>query len=294
MDKIQDILNKIYTNEQYMLYFYIVLGSIALLLILLIIITSIKVKKNNKKQVAVSNEIVNSKDETATVLPDSQILKDAKKEEVIKAEPIIETPIVNEIKPIEEPIIKEPIKEEIVKPIVTNEEPSMPSFMFNREDKEEVKFNQLDYQNDLFKEDREDDKPKFIPNMEKPTVPIFPEDIPVFKDPKPLSNDGSKSISELLQEEVKPEPLNDINFANLNESKESEEFDLPKPKAVSEVVKESPKQINPEDIKSRLANLKNLKQNNNSELDDIMKSVGLDDTKSMVALNSEENKILGR
>ena len=49
LDKLNNVLDKLYTNQESMIYFYIALGALAAILILLIIITSIKSRKHKRK-----------------------------------------------------------------------------------------------------------------------------------------------------------------------------------------------------------------------------------------------------
>ena len=48
MDKLRNILDTIYNTEHGMLYFYLILGAIALIFVVLIIITIVKAKKEDK------------------------------------------------------------------------------------------------------------------------------------------------------------------------------------------------------------------------------------------------------
>lgn len=135
LDKLNNILDKLYTNQESMIYFYIALGALAAILILLIIITSIRIKKTQKKidksdevlvETGTSKEVTPEiKTEPTEVKPEASEL--VKEEPQIIEEPVVEQPIIepapliednpievqteNTIEPITEPVV-ETIKEE--------------------------------------------------------------------------------------------------------------------------------------------------------------------------------------
>lgn len=109
LDKLNNVLDKLYTNQESMIYFYIALGAIAAILILLIIITSIRIKKTQKK-INKSDEVV-----VETGTPKTEETPEVKLEttEVKKEEPVVAEPVITEV-PTTEPI-KEWIEYEIWK-----------------------------------------------------------------------------------------------------------------------------------------------------------------------------------
>lgn len=157
LDKLNNVLDKLYTNQESMIYFYIALGAIAAILILLIIITSIRIKKTQKK-IAKSDEVLvetgtpkevtpEIKTEPTEVKPEPTEL--VKEESQIIEEPVVEQPIIepaplvedtpvevqteNTIEPITQPVV-ETIKEE---PIIEElPEMELPKINENKESDE--------------------------------------------------------------------------------------------------------------------------------------------------------------
>ena len=115
LDKLNNILDKLYTNQESMIYFYIALGALAAILILLIIITSIRIKKTQKK-IAKSDEVlvetVTPKEVTPEIKTEPTEVK-TEPSELVKEEPqIIEKPVV------EQPIMDEPVYKSEPAPLV--------------------------------------------------------------------------------------------------------------------------------------------------------------------------------
>jgi len=119
LDKLNNVLDKLYTNQESMIYFYIALGALAAILILLIIITSIRIKKTQKK-INKSDEVV-----VETGTPKTEETPEVKLEtaEVKKEEPVV--PVTEELPEIELPKITETSEDEISKLINSNEEPEV-------------------------------------------------------------------------------------------------------------------------------------------------------------------------
>lgn len=94
MEKLKNILDSIYSSEHGMLYFYIVLGVIALIFVVLIIITIIKAKKEDKK-----TEEINNKPEVTTATEEKEEPKEESKQEIKEEEPeyFSETQIFNKV-----------------------------------------------------------------------------------------------------------------------------------------------------------------------------------------------------
>ena len=115
LDKLNNILDKLYTNQESMIYFYIALGALAAILILLIIITSIRIKKTQKK-IAKSDEVLVETGTPKEVTPEIKTEPTEVKpepNELIKEEPqIIEEPVV------EQPIMDEPVYKSAPAPLV--------------------------------------------------------------------------------------------------------------------------------------------------------------------------------
>lgn len=88
MDKLRNILDTIYNTEHGMLYFYLILGVIALIFVVLIIITIVKAKKEDKilQEVEKNNPALKSEPQEEVKEPVKVELKEESKEE-IKEEP---------------------------------------------------------------------------------------------------------------------------------------------------------------------------------------------------------------
>ena len=115
LDKLNNILDKLYTNQESMIYFYIALGALAAILILLIIITSIRIKKTQKK-IAKSDEVLVETGTPKEVTPEIKTEPTEVKpesSELVKEEPqIIEEPVV------EQPLMDEPVYKSEPAPLV--------------------------------------------------------------------------------------------------------------------------------------------------------------------------------
>lgn len=201
LDKLNNILDKLYTNQETMIYFYIVLGAIAAFLIILIIITSIRIKKTQKK-ITKSDEVLVETGAPKEVAPEiKQEPTEAKLEpsELIKEEsqinetPIVEQPIMDEPAYKSEPALQieetpleaqtentaEPIIEPIIEPVVETikEEPIT-------EELPEIELPKINENNDA------DEISKLINSDEEPEVitdaPIseLPAEEPKIENPK--------------------------------------------------------------------------------------------------------------
>lgn len=115
LDKLNNVLDKLYTNQESMIYFYIALGALAAILILLIIITSIRIKKTQKK-IAKSDEVLVETGTPKEVIPEIKTEPTEVKpepNELIKEEPqIIEEPVV------EQPLMDEPVYKSEPAPLI--------------------------------------------------------------------------------------------------------------------------------------------------------------------------------
>lgn len=133
LDKLNNVLDKLYTNQESMIYFYIALGALAAILILLIIITSIRIKKTQKK-INKSDEVVVETGTPKTEETPTEVQTENTVEPVIEPviEPVVETvkeepvvPVTEELPEIELPKITETSEDEISKLINSNEEPEV-------------------------------------------------------------------------------------------------------------------------------------------------------------------------
>lgn len=280
MDKLRNILDTIYNTEHGMLYFYLILGAIALIFVVLIIITIVKAKKEDK------------------------ILKEVEKNNpALKSEPQEE--------------VKEPVKVEL------KEEPT-----------EEIKEEQEEYEPEYYSETQIFNKVlmdtnNYNNNKDLTPSPVQNEEIPLTIPEtnelnKPETNDSvylepvkedleDKSIGELFTEEL-PVIYPEMTEEELNKEEPQEETpviqDIP-------VVLEEPKEENKEnkeltntqsihisndEIKARLAKLKNLKkeepapaekeiplEQSDTGLINIMSNAGINDDMELPAIKESRN-----
>ena len=190
LDKLNNVLDKLYTNQESMIYFYIALGALAAILILLIIITSIRIKKTQKK-INKSDEVV-----VETGTPKTEETPEVKLEttEVKKEEPVItEVPTT------------EPIKEEI-----KEEEPAY---------KSEVTIKQEETPTEVQTENTVEPviEPVIEPVVEtvkeEPVVPVT-EELPEIELPK-ITETSEDEISKLINSNEEPEVITDAPISDL-------------------------------------------------------------------------------
>ena len=227
MDKLRNILDTIYNTEHGMLYFYLILGIIALIFVVLIIITIVKAKKEDK------------------------ILK-----EVEKNNPALKSESQEEV--------KEPVKVEIKE----EQEEYEPEYYSETQIFNKVLMDTNNYNNN------KDLTPSPVQNEEIPlTIPETNElNKPETNDSvylEPVKDDlEDKSIGELFTEEL-PVIYPEMTEEELNKEEPQEETPVIQD---TPVVPEEPKEENKEltntqsihisndEIKARLAKLKNLKK----------------------------------
>lgn len=190
LDKLNGVLDKLYTNQESMIYFYIVLGAIAAILILLIIITSIRIKRT-KKKINKSEEVaVETGEPKVEVTPDVQNEPvEIKKEENVVVEPVITGAPVMESIPEEvkeETLSDEPVYKSEVTPVV--EEP--------------VKV-----------EAKPVSEPVVEMVKEEPTIPVT-EELPEIELPK-INENNEDEISKLINSDEEPEVITDAPISGL-------------------------------------------------------------------------------
>ena len=214
LDKLNNVLDKLYTNQESMIYFYIALGALAALLILLIIITSIRIKKTQKK-INKSDEVV-----VETGTPKTEETPEVKLEttEVKKEEPVVAEPVITEVP------TTEPIKEEI-----KEEEPAY---------KSEVTIKQEETPTEVQTENTVEPviEPVIEPVVEtvkeEPVVPVT-EELPEIELPKINENKESDDISKLINSNDEPIVLTDASISELpTEEAKTEESELEQTKTL--------------------------------------------------------------
>lgn len=280
MDKLRNILDTIYNTEHGMLYFYLILGAIALIFVVLIIITIVKAKKEDK------------------------ILKEVEKNNpALKSEPQEE--------------VKEPVKvehkEEPTEEIKEEQEEYEPEYYSETQIFNKVLMDTNNYNNN------EDLTPSPVQNEEIPlTIPETNElNKPETNDSvylEPVKEDlEDKSIGELFTEEL-PVIYPEITEEELNKEEPQEETSVIQD---TPVVPEEPKEENKEnkeltntqsihisndEIKARLAKLKNLKkeepapaekeiplEQSDTGLINIMSNAGINDDMELPAIKEARN-----
>lgn len=195
LDKLNNVLDKLYTNQESMIYFYIALGALAAILILLIIITSIRIKKTQKK-INKSDEVV-----VETGTPKTEETPEVKLEttEVKKEEPVVAEPVITEVP------TTEPIKEEI-----KEEEPAY---------KSEVTIKQEETPTEVQTENTVEPvvEPVIEPVVEtvkeEPVVSVT-EELPEIELPK-ITETSEDEISKLINSNEEPEVITDAPISDL-------------------------------------------------------------------------------
>lgn len=276
MDKLRNILDTIYNTEHGMLYFYLILGAIALIFVVLIIITIVKAKKEDK------------------------ILK-----EVEKNNPALKSEPQEEVK---EPV-KVELKEEPTEEIKEEQEEYEPEYYSETQIFNKVLMDTNNYNNN------EDLTPSPVQNEEIPlTIPETNElNKPETNDSvylEPVKEDlEDKSIGELFTEEL-PVIYPEMNEEELNKEETPVIQDTPvvpeKPKEEKEENKELTNtqsiHISNDEIKARLAKLKNLKkeepapaekeiplEQSDTGLINIMSNAGINDDMELPAIKEAHN-----
>lgn len=276
MDKLRNILDTIYNTEHGMLYFYLILGAIALIFVVLIIITIVKAKKEDK------------------------ILK-----EVEKNNPALKSEPQEEVK---EPV-KVELKEEPTEEIKEEQEEYEPEYYSETQIFNKVLMDTNNYNNN------EDLTPSPVQNEEIPlTIPETNElNKPETNDSvylEPVKEDlEDKSIGELFTEEL-PVIYPEMNEEELNKEETPVIQDTPvvpeKPKEEKEENKELTNtqsiHISNDEIKARLAKLKNLKkeepapaekeiplEQSDTGLINIMSNAGINDDMELPAIKEARN-----
>lgn len=290
MDKLRNILDTIYNTEHGMLYFYLILGVIALIFVVLIIITIVKAKKEDKilQEVEKNNPALKSEPQEEVKEPVKVELKEKSKEE-----------------------IKEETKEE------NKEEPEEeyePEYFSETQIFNKVLMDTNNYNNN------EDLTPSPVQNEEIPlTIPETnelnksePNDSVYLEPVKEDSED--KSIGELFTEEL-PVVYPKMTEEELNKEESKEETKEETPLLTdTPVVLAEPKEENKEltntqsihisndEIKARLAKLKNLKkeepapaekeiplEQSDTGLINIMSNAGINDDMELPAIKEAHN-----
>ena len=203
LDKLNNILDKLYTNQESMIYFYIALGALAAILILLIIITSIRIKKTQKK-IAKSNEVLVETGTSKEVTPE------------IKTEPTEVKPEPTELVKEEPQIIEEPVEQPIMDEPVYKSEPAP---LVEDTPKEVQTKNTIE--------------PITEPVLETIKEEPIIEELPEMELPKINENKESDEISKLINSKDEPIVLTDASISELpTEEVKTEESDLEQTKTL--------------------------------------------------------------
>lgn len=285
MDKLRNILDTIYNTEHGMLYFYLILGVIALIFVVLIIITIVKAKKEDKilQEVEKNNPALKSEPQEEVKEPVKVELKEKSKEE-----------------------IKEESKEE------NKEEPEEeyePEYFSETQIFNKVLMDTNNYNNN------EDLTPSPVQNEEIPlTIPETnelnksePNDSVYLEPVKEDSED--KSIGELFTEELPVVYPKMTEEESKEETKEETPLITDTPVVLAEPKEETKEltntqsiHISNDEIKARLAKLKNLKkeepapaekeiplEQSDTGLINIMSNAGINDDIELPAIKEAHN-----
>ena len=286
MDKLRNILDTIYNTEHGMLYFYLILGVIALIFVVLIIITIVKAKKEDKilQEVEKNNPALKSEPQEEVKEPVKVELKEESKEE-IKKEPeeeyepeyFSETQIFNKVL--------------MDTNNYNNNEDLTPSPVQN----EEIPLT-IPETNELNKSEPNDSvylEPVKEEPEDKSIGELFTEELPVVY-PKMTEEELNKEeTKEESKEEIKEEtPLLTDTPVVLAEPKE-ENKELTNTQSIH---------ISNDEIKARLAKLKNLKkeepapaekeiplEQSDTGLINIMSNAGINDDMELPAIKEAHN-----
>ena len=300
MEKLDNFIARIYSNARSMMYFYIILGAIALFFIILIIITLIKSSKESKKEL---NKVIQVDDNQKQVTSldknvSSQITAEEKqkeeaKEEVKNENSLSETQIFNntlmnkenndlfpetsnqEIQTInetsntlkEEKSTEEEVKKTINPVDILNVYLENDKFVSNDNKKEETIINTNTNQ----------EKVRDDYTIEMPAVKAMDIDDYLFR----RENENIQNTP--VEEEkinVEIEPATSMNF--------SVEPDLPKMATVSNDELEERLAKLDEESTSEEVNHNENNQSIDNELDDLFKAVGLEETMQIPKLKGEK------
>lgn len=315
MEKIDNFLNHVYGSSQSLLYFYIALGAIALFFIVLILIILFTAEDASRKRYLKKEK---QKESENVIKPSEEIIKSNKKEEreetPVKVEKSLsETQVFNNILMSKENENLE-VKNEIIEPEVKEEKVVNIS-----EDKifEEPKTIKTVFDNDFYLEKAVEPIEEKVENVysipevdsESQSIEVEPEieksnyDKPIFEDytiempkVKPMDLDDYLFRREQEKQEnvAVKEEIPEIEKTNLEYNEIKEE-----PKT-EEVKKEEPVKVelSNDELKNRLAKLKAKKEEKkdeipDSDLEDLMKAVGLEETTIIPKLKDEEKQVLG-
>ena len=204
LDKLNNVLDKLYTNQESMIYFYVALGALAVILILFIIITSIRIKKTQKK-IAKSDEVLVETGTPKEVTPEIKTEPTEVKpesSELVKEEPqIIEEPVV------EQPIMDEPVYKSEPAPLVED----TPVEVQTENTIEPIT------------------EPVVETIKEEPII----EELPEMELPKINENKESNEISKLINSNDEPIVLTDASISELpTEEVKTEESELEQTKTL--------------------------------------------------------------
>ena len=231
MDKLNALLDKLYTNQESMMYFYIVLGGVALLLIILIILTSFKIKKAKKNEASVKE--IKEADAGISLIEPATVTTPS---EPVKEEALKEETIEPEVKEVENVAPAAPVQENTFEDNMFKDEPkeevSVSSASNNSNDNDFVtSFNV--FEDKPLVSNPMPEEPALEPKTDTNTIKVVEEEVPEIEMPKPAAVreelpaqespvisdpvkepvlEGGKTISELLNSNEEPNVIK--NSAN--------------------------------------------------------------------------------
>ncbi len=306
MDKLRNILDTIYNTEHGMLYFYLILGVIALIFVVLIIITIVKAKKEDKilQEVEKNNPALKSEPQEEVKEPVKVELKEKSKEEIKE-----ESKEENKEEPEEEYEPEYFSETQIFNKVLmdtnnyNNNEDLTPSPVQN----EEIPLT-IPETNELNKSETNDSvylEPVKEDSEDKSIGELFTEELPVVY-PKMTEEELNKEES---KEEIKEESKEETKEESKEETKEETPLITDTPVVLAEPKEENKEltntqsiHISNDEIKARLAKLKNLKreepapaekeiplEQSDTGLINIMSNAGINDDMELPAIKEAHN-----
>lgn len=301
MDKFDKFLSQVYGNSQSLLYLFIALGAIALFFIILILIILFSAEDASRKKSLKKEKVKEIEDDTKL---DKISIDENSTNKVDTSKSLSETQVFNSI-------------------LMNKENDSNEHDEDKREDKETVSNNEDVFENrndEVEKEENYSIKTVFDNDfyLEKDATPI--EEVEKNEDDflstpqvdTELSKDTrEESVDDLENKTIEMPKVRPIDLDDylLRRGQEIEEQKLEVKEEAVEVEKESkieedakeekaPVKLSNDELKNRLAKLKAKKEEKedeipDSDLENLMKAVGLEETTVIPKLKDEEKQVLG-
>lgn len=331
LSKIEIFLDKIYSNGN-SLYFYYILGGLALILILFFILGNIK-PKNNKNVEEIKNENIdpnnNLQEKTVNEVEspnniENTLIMEPITNELINNPPIIDNPpIINEapinndvinksfspvyldIKPKEEPISKPEINLETntkLEPEIKLEPNLKLEPVVNKEEVNVIDNQNLSINPEIFAKEDNNKEESNHPLMDNENINASPLKLNPIAESKILDNEvnlveeeNSYDNSNLITEfpKMKPEFIEEEKIITEDNIQNHQETASDE----NNIKKSETIVFDADEIQSKLNELSNLNQDNDNSkdtLNELLKQIGMEDNDKISSLNDEEAILLGK